>query len=34
MRTERTAGVVRVGGMMAVATLVSRVTGFVAKVGA
>ncbi|OJV24843.1 MAG: murein biosynthesis integral membrane protein MurJ [Actinobacteria bacterium 69-20] len=32
MRTERTAGVVRVGGMMAVATLVSRVTGFVAKV--
>ncbi len=32
MRTERTAGVVRAGGMMAVATLVSRVTGFVAKV--
>lgn len=32
MRTERTAGVVRASGMMAVATLVSRATGFVSKV--
>ena len=32
MRTERTSGVVRAGGMMAFATLISRVTGFVAKV--
>jgi putative peptidoglycan lipid II flippase len=32
MRTERTAGVVRASGTMAVATLASRFTGFVAKV--
>jgi putative peptidoglycan lipid II flippase len=32
MRTARTSGVVRAGSTMAVATLVSRVTGFVAKV--
>lgn len=32
MRTERTSGVVRASGTMAVATLASRFTGFVAKV--
>ncbi|MEO7124904.1 MAG: murein biosynthesis integral membrane protein MurJ [Nakamurella sp.] len=32
MRTERTGGVMRASGTMAVATLVSRLTGFVAKV--
>src|SRR5699024_3558553 len=31
MRTERTSGLVRAGGVMAAGTLVSRITGFLAK---